>query len=149
MKTLARLVLLSSLIVTGTGLASADMPGAHPYYVHALTDLRQARAHLDYHGANEQRDAEEEHAIRSIDEIIDVVKKAAIADGKDIKLAEPQDVRLARADRYYQALQLLIAARGDVAQKEDNPRARELKDHAFAQITDTIQIVKDLQRKYK
>lgn len=149
MKTLARLMVLSILIITGAAMASADMPGQHPTYVHGLSDLSAARAHLDYHAANEKRDAEEDRAIRLIDDAIDAARRAAIADGKEIKDNPPPDVRLERTDRFRQAQQLLDSARRNVAAKEDNPRARDLQAQAVARIDEARRVVDKLVESYR
>jgi hypothetical protein len=149
MKMLIRLMLLGFVVAGGVAIASADMPGQHPTYMHGLADLRAARTHLDYHAANEQRDAEEEHAIREIDAAIDESTHAAAEDGKDIKQPEPIDVHLGRTDRYNQAHQLLDSARRNVGAKEDNPRARDLQSQAVAHINEAMHIVENLQRKYR
>jgi len=125
------------------------MPGQHPTYVHGLSDLRAARAHLDYHAANEKRDAEEDHAIRLIDDAIDAARRAAIADGKEVKDSFPPDVRLERTDRFRQAQQLLDSARRNVAAKEDNPRARDLQAQALAHIDEARRVVDKLVEGYR
>ena len=50
-----------------TAFAAADTPGAHPAYLHALTDLRHARAHLSVQTPNWKVDADEQRAIDAID----------------------------------------------------------------------------------
>ena len=144
MKTLTRLMLLSVLIASCVALASTDLPGQHPTYNHGLADLRAARAHLDAHAANEKREAEEDHAIRLIDDAIDAARRAAIADGKEIKDNIPPDVRLEKTDRFRQAQQLLDSARRNVAAKEDNPHARDLQAQAVARIDEARHIVDKL-----
>src|SRR5271170_956642 len=62
----------------------ADNPGKHPAYLHALSDLRDARAHLE-HFSGDPVDQQEEHAIVEIDKAINEIKHAAIMDGKDIQ----------------------------------------------------------------
>ncbi|MEH2129414.1 MAG: hypothetical protein V7K86_01855, partial [Nostoc sp.] len=44
---LVAVVLGNSLLMT-SGSAYADLPGKHPYYLHALTDLRTARWLLEH-----------------------------------------------------------------------------------------------------
>ena len=61
----------------------ADTPGHHPAYLHALADLRDARAHLE-HATAEPVVPEEVHAIDHIDKAIGEIKQAAIMDGKNI-----------------------------------------------------------------
>jgi hypothetical protein len=148
MKTLIRLMLLGVVFAIGAAMASADMPGQHPTYMHGLSDLRAARAHLDFHNPNERRDAEEDHAIHEIDAAIDAAQRAAAKDGKDLKQSEPIDVHLPRADRYVKAHDLLDSARRNIAAKEDNPHARDNQNEAVGHIDAAMHIVGDLQRKY-
>ena len=71
--------------------ASADVPGPHPAYVHALHDLRYARflvARPSYGNVDRFEGA----AVREIDRSLFAVRQAAIDDGKDIYALEPTDV---------------------------------------------------------
>jgi len=70
----------------------ADTPGHHPAYLHALADLRDARAHLE-HFTTEPVAPEETHAIEHIDKAIGEIKKAAIMDGKNIGDHLPEEAR--------------------------------------------------------
>lgn len=148
MKTLIRLTLLGLLIPTCVGMAFADNPGHHPHYLHALSDLRHARAHLEYLAATERRDAEEEHAIRKIDEAINAIKMASIDDGKNLNDHPPIDTHLKRGGRYRKALELLDAAHRDVTKEEDDPRARGLQGRIIADIDEAHRIVEHLAGRY-
>ena len=55
----------------------------HPAYLHALADLRDARAHLERPDGGALH-AEERSAVEEIDHAISEIKKAAIDDGKNI-----------------------------------------------------------------
>src|SRR5271170_204060 len=76
----------------------ADNPGRHPAYLHALSDLRDARGHLQ-HNNNEAVDIEAQHAIEHIDMAIGEIKKAAIMDGKNIDDHVPVDSHMNRQGR--------------------------------------------------
>lgn len=115
------------------GCAHADMPGRHPYYLHALSDLRDARAHLERLG-NDRVDHAEEHAIHEIDAAINEIKHAAIDDGKDLYDHMPVDQHLSRTDRFHKAEELLDKAHQDVAQEEDSPELRGLQKRALIHI---------------
>jgi hypothetical protein len=106
--------------------ALADNPGKHPAYLHALTDLRDARAHLEHLGSDPV-DRAEEHAIHQIDEAIGEIKRAAIDDGKDIRDHKAVDTHLVRTDRFHRALELLDKAQQDVSHEEDQPDTRGLQ----------------------
>jgi len=106
--------------------AWADNPGKHPFYLHALTDLRDARAHLE-HLSSDPVDHAEEKAIRSIDEAIGELKRAAIDDGKDIHDHKLVDAHLKRTDRFHKALELLDRAQQDSSHEEDQADTRGLQ----------------------
>jgi hypothetical protein len=96
----------------------ADNPGKHPAYLHALSDLRDARAHLE-HYSSDPVNLEEEHAIGNIDKAIGEIKKAAIMDGKNIQDHVPVDSHMDRRGRFHRALELLDKAKRDVSGEED------------------------------
>jgi hypothetical protein len=149
MKTFIRIILLSLFVATCVSAAYADKPGRHPHYLHALSDLRHARAYLDKLFMNEQRDEMEEHAIRKIDDAIREIKRAAIDDGKNLNDHPPIDTHLKRGDRYRKALELLDAAHRDVTMEEDNPQSQGLQGRVIAHIDEAHRIVERLQERYR
>jgi len=149
MKTLVRMTLLSVLVATCVGVASADKPGRHPHYLHALSDLRHARAHLEFLTGSEERDAEEERAIKEIDAAIREIKAAAIDDGKNLNDHPPIDAHLQRTGRYHKALELLDAAHRDVTMEEDDPQAQGLQGRIIAHVDEAHRTVERLVDKYK
>jgi hypothetical protein len=118
--------------------AHADVPGHHPGYLHALTDLRDARWNLEHRPGDPAVSAQEDVAITEIDQAIDAVKRAAIADGKDLYNRPKEDARIDHSGRLHQALDLLRQAHNDLAQEEDNPSVRELQHHAFEHLDNAI-----------
>ena len=125
----------------------AANPGRHPAYLHALGDLRDARAHLERLGS-ERVDHQEERAISKIDTAINEIKQAAIDDGKDINHHVVVDAHLARAGRFHKALELLNKAKEDVSREEDQADTRGLQlrvihhiDEARAEIRRVIETV--------
>ncbi len=104
----------------------ADNPGKHPAYLHALSDLRDARAHLERLGSDPVNQ-EEEHAIDHIDKAIGEIKHAAIMDGKDIQDHMPVDAHMERTGRFHKAMQLLDKAKHDVSGEEDQPDTQGLQ----------------------
>jgi hypothetical protein len=148
MKILIRLTLLSILVATCVGIASADKPGRHPHYLHALSDLRHARALLDKLAMNEQRDEMEQHAIRKIDDAINEIKRASIDDGKNLDDHPPIDTHLRRGERYRKTLELLDAVHRDVTMEEDNPESQGLQGRIIAHVDEAHRIVERLQARY-
>ena len=104
-----------------TSVTAAPAAGReHPAYLHALSDLRDARAHLERPGGGERKE-QERKAVEEIDAAIFEIKKASIEDGKNINDHMPGRLRisigLAVCTR---AVELLDKAHSDVAREEDN-----------------------------
>jgi hypothetical protein len=114
--------------------ARADQPGKHPAYLHALTDLRTARAHIEKRGGDAEMKWDEQTAIREIDAAIGEIKKASIDDGKNLNDHPPVDEKKDRAGRLHRALELLRKAKKDIREKEDNNFAEGLRDRAAGHI---------------
>lgn len=151
MKPLLKLSLLAvtAAVTLLSPLANRDLhaQGRHPAYLHALSDLRDARAHLQRPDGGALR-AEESAAIHDIDEAIAEVKRAAIDDGKNIEDHAPVDVHMPWAGRLHKAHELLEKARRDVTKEEDNPETRGLQarvvehiDHAIHHVDDALAVV--------
>jgi|SRR5271157_2710667 len=147
MKTFIRLILLSLLISTCLAVAFAGNPDRHPRYLHALSDLRLARAYLEHYAASEHRDAEQDHAIRKIDDAINEIKRASIDDGKRLDEHPPIDTNL-RGGRYHKVLELLDAAHRDVTMEEDDPRSQGLQGRVIKHIDEAHRIVEHLAHQY-
>jgi len=144
MKTLRHCAVLAFVIVGCAAVIFADTPGKHPAYLHALSDLRDARAHLDRLTPTDRLDNEEEHAIREIDTAINEIKKASIDDGKDLHDHPPIDAHLGKKGRYHKALELLDRAHHDISEKEDDQFAHGLRHRALEHIDAAHHIVDNL-----
>jgi hypothetical protein len=115
-------------------IASLNRPNKHPYYLHALSDLRYARGYLDRLGVDDQVDNDSMRAIQEIDAAIGEIKRASIDDGKDLHDHPPIDARVSRTDRFHKAIELLDKAHQDLSQEEDDAAARGLKDRAIRHV---------------
>jgi hypothetical protein len=144
MKTVRHCTLLTLLLAVCAALTFADEPGRHPAYLHALTDLRHARAHLERFTPSEHMDAEQQHAIDEIDRAIDEIKRAAIDDGKNLNDHPPVDAHMDYSGRYHRALELLDKAHNDIAREEDDPSVRGLRNRAIRHIDEAHRIVDHL-----
>jgi len=122
----------------------ADEPGRHPAYLHALSDLRAARAHLENLAPTYHMDKEEQKAIEEIDRAIDEIKKASIWDGKNLNDHPPVDAGLDRTGRFRRAMELLDKAHNDIAREEDDPGVRGLRDRAIHHIDEAHHVVRHL-----
>jgi hypothetical protein len=144
MKTLRHCAVFVFLLAVCTALTWADEPGRHPAYLHALTDLRHARAHLDRLTPSDRIDNEEQRAIDEIDRAIGEIKNASIDDGKNLNDHPAVDARMGRQGRYHRALELLDKAHNDIAREEDDPSSRGLRDRALHHIDEAHRIVDHL-----
>jgi len=134
MKTVRYCAVIVFLLAVCATLTFADQPGRHPAYLHALTDLRHARAHLERSTPNERINREEERAIAEIDRAIAEIKQAAIDDGKNLYDHPPVDAHLGHRGRYRRTLELLNTARHDIMAREDSYFAHGLRRRALEHI---------------
>lgn len=140
------LALLGVLVLSPMAASAQQVPGPHPAYLHALSDLRLARAYLDQIAwPPVQRD--EEHAIREIDAAINEIKQASIDDGKNLADHPRVDVNMRPDGRFRKALELLDRAHNDTAQAEDVPQARGMRDRAVHHIDQAHGTVDDAIRR--
>ena len=119
--------------------ANADLPGKHPAYLHALSDLRAARWMLEHRAGDAAVSSQEDVAIREIDAAINEIKKASIDDGKDIHDHPGVSDVAGRPGRLHKALDLLHKTHDDVAREEDDPMAKGLRNRAVGHIDAAIE----------
>ncbi len=115
-------------------------PATHPAYLHALSDLRNARFNLWRRGGDARMRWDEHTAIEAIDRAIAEIKRAAIDDGKPLEDHPPVDAREPFAGRLHKALAALRAARADGDRVEDNAFASGLKARAVHHIDEAISL---------
>ena len=131
-------LLLSAVALLVSSWASADVPGKHPYYLHALSDLRTARWMLQHRPGDAGVSANEDVAITEINKAIGAIKHAAIDDGKNIEDHPSVDLPPDNPGRLHKALELLNKVHSDVAREEDDPMTRELRDRAVVHVDAAI-----------
>jgi hypothetical protein len=146
MKTARYCAVLLFFVAACAALTFADEPGRHPAYLHALTDLRHARAHLERGTWSGRMDREEDRAIEEIDRAIAEIKRASIDDGKNLNDHPPVDAHVGHRGRYRRALELLDKAHNDIAREEDDPSVRGLRNRALHHIDEAHRIVNHLIR---
>ena len=112
--------------------------GAHPYYLHALSDLRNARANLERKGGDRQMKWDEHDAIVEIDRAIHDIRDASVDDGKNLDEHPAVDAHEPRVGRLHKALAALESARADTAKEEDNAFANGLRARALHNIDEAI-----------
>jgi hypothetical protein len=117
------------MTVLAPRIARAD----HPAYLHALSDLRYARALLQRPARPDIR-WDENAAIGEIDAAIREIKHAAIDDGKPLEDHPAVDANVGHRDRLRNAMDLLHRSAGDIEQREDNGWAGGLRGRAIGHI---------------
>ena len=115
-------------------------PAVHPAYLHALTDLRNARFNLIRKGGDRNMKWDEAVAIGAIDRAMADIRAAAIDDGKNLDDHPALDAREPRAGRLHKALAALRQSLADVNQEEDNAYAAGLKAKAIRNINEAIRL---------
>ena len=150
---------LSTPLLAGLALAASvvslsanayDLPGHHPAYLHALTDLRDARWNLEHRPGDAAVSAQEDVALVETDRAIKEAKVAAMEDGKNIEDHPHEDAHIDRSGRLHHALELLNKAKNDVAREEDNPETRNLRnrivEHTDLAIEATRHAIRDVEQ---
>jgi|HubBroStandDraft_1064217.scaffolds.fasta_scaffold165200_2 hypothetical protein len=137
-------VLLLGLIGTfeANAAGSVNAFGPHPYYLHALSDLRAARWMIEHRPGNWVQTQDEMEAVRRIDAAINEIKKASIEDGKNLEDHPPVDELADHPGRLHKALEFLRKARQDISHDEDNAFAQGLQARAYGHIDAAIGAVK-------
>jgi len=115
--------------------SGANAQNSHPHYLHALADLRYARAFLVSAGENNLRN-EERRAYASIDRAMKEIKRAAIDDGKNPEDHPAIDTNVRHRDRLHKVMALLGSARRDLTVQEDDKVALGWRKAALKHIAD-------------
>jgi len=134
MKAITRI--FAVLVLAGLAQALAvgqTLPGKHPGYLHALTDLRTARWLLSHQAGDAKVYGGEDVAISEIDAAIGEIKKASIDDGKDLNDHPPVDVK-EHGSRLLKAMEAIQKAHDDINHEEDNPEVAQLRHQALDHI---------------
>ncbi len=121
-------VVALALLGTLTAPALADEVGRHPFYLHALSDLRTAQWQVDHRRPEDGTVSTDEAIVHDeLSAAIHDFERAAWQDGKGGDWQPPPDARLPREGRLHAAVDLMQKARSDVAREEDDPRSRSLQ----------------------
>jgi len=139
-------VLAGTLAAVAPATMHAQVPGPHPAYLHALSDLRAARHYLNDGWAWAPVRRDDDAAIREIDTAIGEIKRAAIDDGKGVNDPFPIDSHLSPHNRFRKANELLWSAHNDLAKAEDVPQSRGLRDRAVMHVDEAHRIVDAAER---
>jgi len=137
MKNLFRVLAGAMLIGLCLSANAQQLPGAHPHYLHALSDLRAARWFLYHQPGDAKVYSGEDVGISEIDAAIGELKRAAIDDGKDINDHPHVDVK-EHGSRLLKAIETLKKARADSSLEEDNPQTQGLRHRVVEHIDRAI-----------
>jgi len=129
--TAALLVVMTLALVFSAKATPA--PDRRPAYLHALANLRHARAYLAHPDSGELKDPEK-NAIDEIDKAIGEIKTASIDDGKNLEDHPGLDSHLRWVGRLNKAAALLDKAHDDVAKEEDAAAAQGLQARVLGHI---------------
>jgi hypothetical protein len=133
----------SILLATTACKATVNVErGEHPYYLHALSDLRAARWMIEHRPGNWQQTNDEIEAVRQIDAAIGEIKKASIDDGKNLADHPAVDEGNEHNGRLHASVDYLKKARQDVGQDEDNRFAQGLQERAYFHIDAALSSVR-------
>jgi hypothetical protein len=133
-------ILLGTVLLASAnfGVAYADAPGKHPYYLRALSDLRGARWLLEHRSGDAAVSEHESRALEQIDAAVNDIKHAAIDDGKDLHDHAPMDATNQHAGRLRQVQDLLRKVIGDLNREEDDPASRGLNHRALEHVEEAL-----------
>jgi hypothetical protein len=112
--------------------------GEHPYYLHALSDLRAARWMIEHRPGDWAQTNDEVEAVHQIDAAIGEIKRAAIDDGKNVNERVAVDEPNEHNGRLHESIDYLKKARQDISRDEDNQFAQGLQARAYNHIDAAI-----------
>jgi hypothetical protein len=131
---------LAVVFLMAVSAALGDVPGRHPAYLHARTDLRRAERSMDWpEFRNVKHDLDD--SARHVREAIHEIDAAASWDRKDLEDHPPIDTYPDRAGRFHAIARFLVSAKGDIEREEDNPAARAWRDRAIKHIDEALAAV--------
>ena len=114
-----------------------------PRYLHALSNLRQAKGFLQWDQNPYTADARRQ-AVLEIENAIGDVKTAARDDGKNTNFVPPPDVRAEGGGAIRSARDLLAVAFEDVKYGDDNPMNAGLQERAKRHIIEARRICESI-----
>ncbi|HEY6769508.1 MAG TPA: hypothetical protein VI386_32600 [Candidatus Sulfotelmatobacter sp.] len=127
------------------GFVSAQT-GTHPAYVHALDNLRAARACLSRVSPSGRVVNQEQNAIAEIDKAIWEIKNAALGDrkhdAKDLSDHPPVNPHERGRARLHRAEGFLDRAHDDIGREEDRTSLQGLRDRVFHHIDQAHRILR-------
>ncbi|MFY9689346.1 MAG: hypothetical protein WA369_16680 [Candidatus Acidiferrales bacterium] len=134
MQKLAIVAAALALVLAFASFANSQpAPERHGNYLHALADLRFARALISNPDSGQIHDPERQ-AMEEIDAAIQELKAATIDDGKDLNDHPGIDSHLRWIPRLNKAAKVLDNAHDEAAKEEDDPSAQGLQGRILEHI---------------
>lgn len=141
--------LIAALAVAAS--AAGGPKHEHPAFLHALSDLRAARAYIKKKETEKISDAlrkANDAALASVEKTLAEIKQASIDDGKNIDDLPKKDAKLSSGPDH-RARELCWSARKDIEKRETDPKVADLRkqvladlDQAVKHLDETIKIAK-------
>ncbi|MGA3162342.1 MAG: hypothetical protein ABSC77_14135 [Terracidiphilus sp.] len=125
----AAFALLTLFFIAPATLAHAQSPA----YLHALSDLRTARAYLQMPVKPEAKDGCKQ-AVKEISKAIDDIAKAASDVGKNPEVTPPAESKGNQNWPIHSAVKLLKEAQSDIERGSDIPGNKGLRQHSLDHI---------------
>ncbi len=139
-RTIIALSAFAVAILITVPAALSDVPGRHPAYLHARSDLRRAEILMEWPDFRNVRHHLDE-AQRHIHEAVREIDAAARWDRKDLEDRPRVDTYSERAGRFRAIVRFLYTAKRDIDREEDNPPARAWRNRAIRHIDEAINAV--------
>lgn len=134
--TVAALALMTILLFVPARQAQAQTPS----YLHAISDLRSARAYLQMDNRPNEADARA-RAIEEINHALDDIKVAAVNDGKTPWQTPPPQSGGDPNLPIHTAVRLLREARSDVDHGHDRPENQGLRERSVRHIDRALDVL--------
>ena len=135
---LLKLFALAGVALFAASSTWADTPGKHPAYLHAIQDLREARALLDHKFNAPAHIQAAAAALPEIDAAIRDLKNAARVDDKSLGDMPRPDPTFPDAGRFHKVDELLHSARHDLDEPESDPAALALQSRTHHHLDGAI-----------
>jgi hypothetical protein len=137
-KVLVAITLLGAMCV-----AAQEMPGRHPGYYQAISDLIWARAILKAGFDQGAAGEDEQRAVGEITAAMVAIHSADLNNGNNAPGQQNPNLQYPPAERFHRVLELLFKSRKEIGHEEDNPEARRLRNSAWMHIDAAVSNIRD------
>src|SRR5262249_2399688 len=138
------------LLCCSSGFA-AEAPGKHPFYLHALSDLREAHSLIQSRPGDLAVNGRESVALKEIADAIKDIRQGRREDGRNLNHHPSPDQSPDPSGALHKAVDLLNSARDDVHKEEDDKAAQGLQQRSLEHIdrarTAIEEAITDVQEK--